>query len=167
MQSHPRVTQRAPKSCTECTRRRIRCTKEIPCRPCIARGQRADCRREVVLLRRQLEGYASHDSSPAPAAGDGPDEAKAIVDSRAAGNRLELEIRAGAAATAVPLAEDSSQLRGDDQVRSVQRELSPLWLAGSQCKMSCLPSIFPSSSIHEALDLLSRNSTSQVHLEHL
>jgi len=63
MQSQPRVTQRAPKSCTECTRRRIKCTKDVPCRPCIARGQRAECRREVVLLRRQLEGLTSSSST--------------------------------------------------------------------------------------------------------
>ena len=47
----PRITQRAPQSCLECTRRKIKCDKEQPCKACIGRGEAASCRREAVLVK--------------------------------------------------------------------------------------------------------------------
>jgi len=44
-----RHTQRAPRSCKECSSRKIKCDKGIPCKPCTKRGQAARCTREVVL----------------------------------------------------------------------------------------------------------------------
>lgn len=49
-----RNTQRAPLSCASCAARKIKCSKDIPCRPCIARGAAAECRREVVRVRGKL-----------------------------------------------------------------------------------------------------------------
>ncbi|KAH8689440.1 hypothetical protein BGW36DRAFT_433440 [Talaromyces proteolyticus] len=46
-----RSTQRAPRSCSECTSRKIKCNKVIPCRPCRKRGQAARCTREPVIVR--------------------------------------------------------------------------------------------------------------------
>ncbi|ORX40003.1 hypothetical protein BD324DRAFT_607140 [Kockovaella imperatae] len=47
----PRTTQRAPQSCLECTRRKIKCDKEQPCRACISRGEADQCRREAVVVK--------------------------------------------------------------------------------------------------------------------
>lgn len=49
-----RTTQRAPLSCASCAERKIKCSKDIPCRPCIARGVATECRREVVRVRGKL-----------------------------------------------------------------------------------------------------------------
>lgn len=46
-----RRTQRAPRRCQECSARKIRCNKVIPCEPCIRRGQAARCTRETVIVR--------------------------------------------------------------------------------------------------------------------
>ncbi|CAM1508991.1 Fc.00g027300.m01.CDS01 [Cosmosporella sp. VM-42] len=48
--SSRRRTQRQPLSCTECTRRKLRCSKVVPCSCCIDRGQADSCRREVVQV---------------------------------------------------------------------------------------------------------------------
>lgn len=47
----PRPSQRAPKSCLECARRKIRCDKEQPCGPCRDRGAAGECRREAVFVK--------------------------------------------------------------------------------------------------------------------
>ncbi|KAH8891227.1 hypothetical protein GQ53DRAFT_841622 [Thozetella sp. PMI_491] len=46
-----RESQRAPRRCTECARRRIRCSKTIPCENCVKGGVAHKCAREVVLIR--------------------------------------------------------------------------------------------------------------------
>lgn len=46
-----RVTTRRPKSCLDCSRRRVKCNKEIPCDVCIKRETQDTCRRETVLIR--------------------------------------------------------------------------------------------------------------------
>ncbi|KAH8658226.1 hypothetical protein BX600DRAFT_514733 [Xylariales sp. PMI_506] len=48
-----RVTQRAPQSCMYCSRRKLRCSKTIPCSNCIDRGMRDRCHRETVILSSQ------------------------------------------------------------------------------------------------------------------
>jgi hypothetical protein len=45
-----RVTQRAPQSCVQCTSRKLRCSKQIPCKNCMDRGTAEQCHREAVIL---------------------------------------------------------------------------------------------------------------------
>lgn len=45
-----RKTQRAPKSCYQCYKRKIKCDKRIPCDRCVSRGTADTCRREEVLV---------------------------------------------------------------------------------------------------------------------
>jgi Fungal specific transcription factor domain/Fungal Zn(2)-Cys(6) binuclear cluster domain len=54
MSQEVRRTQRAPLSCMECYSRKLKCSKEIPCRRCISRGRAADCTRETVSVRGQI-----------------------------------------------------------------------------------------------------------------
>lgn len=46
----PRKTQRPPKSCYQCSKRRVKCSQQIPCRNCINRGQSDKCFRETVIV---------------------------------------------------------------------------------------------------------------------
>lgn len=50
-----RATQRPPLSCLECTRRKIKCDRSIPCRQCIDRGDDVGCRREEVAVKGELQ----------------------------------------------------------------------------------------------------------------
>lgn len=50
-----RSTQRLPLSCVECSRRKIKCDRSIPCRPCIDRGNDLGCRREEVAVKGELQ----------------------------------------------------------------------------------------------------------------
>ena len=43
-----RPSPRAPLSCAECSRRKIRCDKKTPCRACFERGESHNCRRQQV-----------------------------------------------------------------------------------------------------------------------
>ncbi|RAL05954.1 Zn(II)2Cys6 transcription factor [Aspergillus ibericus CBS 121593] len=45
-----RQTQRVPRTCIQCARRKIKCSKKIPCDECIRRGDTATCKREVVKV---------------------------------------------------------------------------------------------------------------------
>ncbi|CRG83094.1 Centromere DNA-binding protein complex CBF3 subunit B [Talaromyces islandicus] len=45
-----RETQRVPRSCIPCSRRKVKCSKKIPCEQCIQRGDTATCMREVVKV---------------------------------------------------------------------------------------------------------------------
>ncbi|PVI00134.1 hypothetical protein DM02DRAFT_593251 [Periconia macrospinosa] len=56
-----RKTQRAPRSCTMCSRRKVKCDKVIPCTNCIRRNQPAACVRETVLIRGEEITYP-HDA---------------------------------------------------------------------------------------------------------
>jgi len=49
-----RITQRPPLSCVECSRRKIKCDRSIPCRQCINRGEDRVCRREAVTTKGEL-----------------------------------------------------------------------------------------------------------------
>ncbi|MAD83153.1 MAG: hypothetical protein CL912_09315 [Deltaproteobacteria bacterium] len=49
-----RATQRAPRSCVTCARRRVKCEKKIPCRECISRGIEASCKRETVKVKGKI-----------------------------------------------------------------------------------------------------------------
>ncbi|KAH8900421.1 hypothetical protein GQ53DRAFT_675121 [Thozetella sp. PMI_491] len=75
-----RITQRAPQSCVYCTRRKLRCSKTIPCSNCIERGLQERCHREAVILssrsvqkkntgRPRTYGPSSQERSVANAAG--------------------------------------------------------------------------------------------------
>jgi hypothetical protein len=55
----PRVSQRKPLSCSECTRRKLRCSKTIPCTSCLDRGLEATCAREKVIVRKKHQRSSS------------------------------------------------------------------------------------------------------------
>ena len=54
MVSPRRISQRAPRSCKQCAKRKLRCSKDIPCTNCVARGWESECDREEVLLSKNL-----------------------------------------------------------------------------------------------------------------
>lgn len=64
----PRVSQRKPLSCSECTRRKLRCSKTIPCTSCLDRGLEASCEREKVIIRKKHQRSASVAESSSPGA---------------------------------------------------------------------------------------------------
>ncbi|GLA97105.1 hypothetical protein AtubIFM61612_008445 [Aspergillus tubingensis] len=45
-----RQTQRVPRTCIQCARRKIKCSKKIPCEECIRRGDTVACKREIVRV---------------------------------------------------------------------------------------------------------------------
>ncbi|KAH8678558.1 hypothetical protein BX600DRAFT_452219 [Xylariales sp. PMI_506] len=45
-----RLTQRAPRSCLQCARRKVKCDRRMPCSTCIKRGEASSCAREKVFL---------------------------------------------------------------------------------------------------------------------
>lgn len=45
-----RLSQRTPKSCRQCSQRKMRCSKGIPCTSCVKRGLAAECHLERVVL---------------------------------------------------------------------------------------------------------------------
>lgn len=57
-----------PKTCTSCARKKIKCDKVIPCRPCIERGEAHLCAREVVLVKGMIRNVdiASDANVPVP-----------------------------------------------------------------------------------------------------
>lgn len=60
MATHPektRETQRAPRSCFFCSRRKTKCDKSIPCQACRSRGQANDCFVETVKVKGQVVRY--------------------------------------------------------------------------------------------------------------
>lgn len=50
-----RKSQRSVLSCTECARRKTRCSKSIPCSSCVDRGKAHDCHRETVAVVRKRD----------------------------------------------------------------------------------------------------------------
>jgi hypothetical protein len=59
-----RSTQRAPKSCTACYSRKVRCSREVPCRQCVHRGSPSECKREVVRVKGRIRTADTSQSSP-------------------------------------------------------------------------------------------------------
>ncbi|KIR50832.1 hypothetical protein I315_06679 [Cryptococcus gattii Ru294] len=52
-----RRTQRAPTSCLQCTKRKIRCSRTVPCSQCVGRAEGHRCCRELVLVKgKELRG---------------------------------------------------------------------------------------------------------------
>lgn len=49
-----RKAKRKPRACTECNRRRVKCSKSIPCAECIRRHTEDICKREEVILDTKL-----------------------------------------------------------------------------------------------------------------
>lgn len=64
MPNEIRSTQRAPKSCTACYAKKIKCSREVPCRQCVDRGSPAECRREVVRVKGRIRTADTSQSSP-------------------------------------------------------------------------------------------------------
>lgn len=60
-----RKTQRVPKTCTSCARKKIKCDKVIPCHPCIERGEAHLCAREVVLVKGLMRNVEMTDDANA------------------------------------------------------------------------------------------------------
>lgn len=80
----PRVTQRRPQACTECARRKLRCSKVIPCGACLERGISHLCQREKVrLCNKQAK-------DPAPLVPSNQDKISGNVEQRPAGDRYTL-----------------------------------------------------------------------------
>ncbi|GME61721.1 hypothetical protein P154DRAFT_450946 [Neofusicoccum parvum] len=59
-----RSSQRAPRSCTYCSRRKIKCDKQLPCATCRARGMAETCRSESVWVKGQFVSGAGPPSQP-------------------------------------------------------------------------------------------------------
>lgn len=57
MNTSLRATQRAPRSCINCSARKVKCDRSVPCANCIRRGQSDTCVRETVLIRGQETTY--------------------------------------------------------------------------------------------------------------
>lgn len=57
MDSAQRVTQRAPKSCYPCSKRKMRCSKTTPCTACVRRDIPEQCHREAVVLSKTLSDH--------------------------------------------------------------------------------------------------------------
>lgn len=73
-----RKSQRVPLSCTECARRKLRCSKTIPCSSCIDRGKAATCQRETVQVvnkrdRERRVNLSSHSNESRRAESASPD----------------------------------------------------------------------------------------------
>lgn len=48
------VRARAPRSCTACADRKVKCSKTIPCTRCVYKGTAEECRREIVVVSDRL-----------------------------------------------------------------------------------------------------------------
>ncbi|THY16332.1 hypothetical protein D6D00_08933 [Aureobasidium pullulans] len=49
-----RSSQRVSRSCVECSRRKIKCDKKIPCKPCVRRNLAHECQRPITRVRGML-----------------------------------------------------------------------------------------------------------------
>ncbi|KAG7895323.1 hypothetical protein KL936_000031 [Ogataea polymorpha] len=49
-----RISERAPKTCLQCSRRHVKCDKQVPCSECVRRGISDACIREPVVVRGRL-----------------------------------------------------------------------------------------------------------------
>lgn len=61
-----RKSQRIPKACTACTRRKIKCDKVIPCMACRERHEPHLCAREVVLVKGSIRNIDLANESNIP-----------------------------------------------------------------------------------------------------
>ena len=62
-----RKSQRISLSCTDCARRKLRCSKTIPCSSCSDRGKAATCQREVVeVVKKSIPQNTSHTVAEEP-----------------------------------------------------------------------------------------------------
>ncbi|KAH0343408.1 hypothetical protein KCU83_g8838, partial [Aureobasidium melanogenum] len=52
-----RSSQRVSRSCIECSRRKIKCDKKIPCKPCVRRNLAHECQRPITRVRGMLTVY--------------------------------------------------------------------------------------------------------------
>lgn len=52
-----RSSQRAPRSCMRCAKKRIKCDKNIPCQTCVSRGLESSCTRETVRVKGKIVSY--------------------------------------------------------------------------------------------------------------
>lgn len=63
--SNTKKTQRQTLTCTECARRKQRCSRTIPCTSCVDRGLTATCHREPVDVFKQSHYAGRPDQHPA------------------------------------------------------------------------------------------------------
>ena len=52
-----RSTQRAPRACLQCTKRKVKCDKALPCKPCRMRGITGECKVEPVRVKGLLQWW--------------------------------------------------------------------------------------------------------------
>ncbi|CDK26970.1 unnamed protein product [Kuraishia capsulata CBS 1993] len=52
-----RFSKRAPRACENCSKRKVKCDKKIPCQTCVSRGLSHSCGREMVIVRNILLNY--------------------------------------------------------------------------------------------------------------
>ncbi|KAH7368685.1 hypothetical protein B0T11DRAFT_277483 [Plectosphaerella cucumerina] len=69
-----RRTQRAPRSCLQCSARKVKCDKAVPCATCIRRGNAEACVRETVVVRGEVTRWDETRSSPSPSTQELQDE---------------------------------------------------------------------------------------------
>ncbi|PYH47362.1 Zn(II)2Cys6 transcription factor [Aspergillus saccharolyticus JOP 1030-1] len=79
-----RETQRVPRSCVQCTRRKVKCSKKIPCDACIRRGETAACMREVVKVHGRVTVAVDEEDS---------DQSESTINSRLAQENASLKTR--------------------------------------------------------------------------
>ncbi|RAH82754.1 hypothetical protein BO86DRAFT_360607 [Aspergillus japonicus CBS 114.51] len=84
MPQHMRETQRVPRTCIQCARRKVKCSKKIPCDACIRRGESAACAREVVTVHGKVTVAVDEDDS---------DESESTLTSRLVQENLSLRTR--------------------------------------------------------------------------
>lgn len=94
-----RPRTRPPLSCRECFRRKIKCDKTVPCRPCIDRGHAASCYRRSP----------HRPAAPQPGAGASPDVMTALANLQRRVSKLEAS--ADQCSTPPPDGEDRADFR--------------------------------------------------------
>ncbi|RAH51386.1 Zn(II)2Cys6 transcription factor [Aspergillus brunneoviolaceus CBS 621.78] len=84
MPQHMRETQRVPRTCIQCARRKVKCSKKIPCDACIRRGESAACAREVVKVHGKVTVAVDEEDS---------DESESTLNCRLVQENLSLKTR--------------------------------------------------------------------------
>ncbi|TQV91592.1 serine carboxypeptidase [Cordyceps javanica] len=131
-----RISQRAPKACQECTRRKVRCDKTVPCSRC--RRLKKACSREDVVTTKSTARNAGSDSEVAfllrlQRILSGDDDGR-IADAQALVEERLSEASAGNAVGNIPV--DASKEALPSTSMAVRALESQIW---SRQSTSCYP----------------------------